>query len=382
MKRSWFLLGIASLFATGVWLYLGEEAPRAPVSSLLRPQAGSAYDPAFDPVLGGLKPHSPAARGNERETPARGGGEPSAALDSVEARQQHFDRLVQQAPDSLWSYWQQLLNDHQVAQLEMATYALAHKLRQAGNEEIYSSIAAVLRGSSLSTDQKRWVVDLLTETATSNALKVVLNEAVNSEPSALQRLLLDSILKMTNNRWDARFHPELSSVLEEIWNQRPGDWELLLTVATGIANAGSERGGTLLLSAVANSRPTVTEVEKGRNLPALAALGALRKIRNPEVVPILAKELTHADLKDVVFIASGDALAAMGRPEATEALLEWAKQAPREASPLVERWFRQIRDSLSLERLHKDLLQNKPFHSEQVKEKLAVTLKEIEPVVE
>lgn len=382
MKKLGFLLGIASLFAAMVWLYLGEEAPPASVSPLSRPETGFAYDPAFESVLEALKPHSPAARGNERETPARAGGEPSAAFNSVEARQQHFDRLVEQPPDSLWSYWQQLLNDHQVTQLEMATYALAHKLRQAGNEGIYSSIAEVLREPSLSTDQKRWVVDLLTETATSEALKVVLNEAVNSQPSALQRLLLESILKMTNNRWDARFHPELSPVLEEVWNQRPDDWELLLTVARGIANAGSERGATLLLRAVANSGPTVTEVEKGKNLPALAALQALKKIRNPEVVPILARELTHADLEDVVFIASGDALAAMGRPEATEALLEWAKQAPREATPLVRKWFRQVRDSVSLERLHKDLLQNKPFHSEQIKEKLAVTLKEIEPVVE
>jgi hypothetical protein len=376
-----FLLGVASLFATMVWLNLGEEARRASVSTLSRPQAGSAYDPAFDPVLEGLRPRSPAARGNEREPPTRGGGEPSAAFDSV-ARQQYFDRLAEQPADSLWRYWQQLLNDHRATELEMATYALAHKLRQAGNEEIYSSIAEVLRESSLSTNQKRWVVDLLTETATPQALKVVLNEAVNSQPSALQRLLLESILKMTSNRWDARFHPELSPVLEEIWNRRPGDWELLVTVATGIANAGSERGGTLLLRAVANSGTTVTEVEKGKNLPALAALQALRKIRNPEVVPILAKELKHADLKDVVFIASGDALAAMGRPEATEALLEWATQAPREATPLVERWFKQIRDSVSLERLHKDLLQNTPFHSEQIKEKLTVTLKEIEPVVE
>jgi hypothetical protein len=382
VKKLGFRLGAASLFAAMVWLYLGEEAPSVSVSPLSRPETGSAYDPAFDPGLEALKPHSPAAQGNERETPARGGGEPSATFDSVEARQQHFDRLVEQPPDSLWSYWQRLLNDHQAIQLEMATYALAHKLRQAGNEEIYSGIAEVLREPSLSTDQKRWVIDLLTETATSEALKVVLNEAVNSSPSALQRLLLESILKMTNNRWDARFHPELSPVLEEIWSQRPDDWELLLTVATGIANAGSERGATLLLRAVANSGPTVTEVEKGKDLPALAALRALKKIRNPEVVPILAKELTHADLEDVVFIASGDALAAMGRPEATEALLEWAKQAPREATPLVERWFRQIRDSGSLERLHKDLLQNKPFHSEQLKEKLAVILKEIEPVVE
>jgi len=382
VKKLGFLLGIASLFATMVWLYLGEEAPPASVSPFSRPQPGSAHDPAFDPVLEGAKPHSSAARGNERETPARGGGKSSAAFNSVKARQEHFDRLVEQSADSLWSYWQQLLNDHQVAQLEMATYALAHKLRQPGNEEIYSSIAEVLRESSRSTDQKRWLVDLLTETATSEALKVVLNEAVNSRPSGLQRLLLEGILKMTNNRWGARFHPELSPVLEEIWNQRPGDWELLLTVATGIANAGSERGAILLLRAVANGRPTLTEVEKGKNLPALAALRALRKVRNPEVVPILAKELTHADLKDVVFMASGDALAAMGRTEATEALLEWAKQAPGEATPLVEKWFRQIRDSVSLERLHKDLLQNKPFHSEQIKETLAVTLKEIEPVVE
>ena len=382
MKKLGVLLGIASLFATMVWLYLREDAPPASVSALSRPQTGSAYAPAFGPGLEGLKPHSPAARSQERETPAGGAGEPTAAFDSMKARQQHFDRLVEQPADSLWSYWQQLLNDRQVTQLEMATYALAHNLRQAGNEEIYSSIAEVLRESSLSIDQKRSVVDLLTETATSEALKVVLNEAVNSQPSALQRLLLESILKITNNRWDARFHPELSPVLEEIWNQRSGDGELLLTVATGIANAGSERGATLLLRAVANGRPTVTEVEKGKNLPALAALRALRKIRNPEVVPILAKELTHADLKDAVFMASGDALAAMGRPEATEALLEWAKQAPREATPLVERWFGQIRDSVSLERLHNDLLQNKPFHSEQIKETLAVTLKEIEPVVE
>jgi hypothetical protein len=382
VKKLGFLLGIASLFATIVWLYLGEEARRASGLPLSHPQTRSAYDPPFDPGSEGLKPHSRAARANERETPARGGGEPSAAFDSVEARQQRFDRLAEQPPDSLWSYWQQLLNDHQVTQLEMATYALAHKLRQAGNEEIYSGIAEVLRESSLSTDQKRWVVDLLTETATPQALKVVLNEAVNGQPPPLQRLILDSILKMTNNRWDARFHPELSPVLEEIWNQRPVGWELLLTVATGIANAGSERGGTLLLKAVANSGPTVKEVEKGKNLPALAALQALRKIRNPEVVPILAKELKHADLNDVAFIASGDALAAMGRPEATEALFEWATQAPREATPLVERWFGQVRDSVSRERLHKDLLQNKPFHSKQIEEKLAVTLKEIEPVVE
>ncbi|MDQ3959059.1 MAG: hypothetical protein M3255_01920 [Pseudomonadota bacterium] len=382
MKKLGFRLGAASLFAAMVWLYLGKEAPPVSVSSLSRPEIGSAYDPAFDPILEALKPHSPAAQGNERETPARGGGEPSAAFDSVEARQQHFDRLVEQPPDSLWSYWQQLLNDHQVTQLEMATYALAHKLRQAGNEEIYSGIAEVLREPSLSTDQKRWVVDLLTETATSEALKVVLNEAVDSQSSALQRLLLESILKMTNNRWDARFHPELSPVLEEVWSQRPGDWELLLTVAIGIANVGSERGVTLLLRAVADSGPTITEVEKGKHLPAVAALQALKKIRNPAVVPILARELTHADLQDVVFIVSGDALAAMGRPEATEALLEWAKQAPREATPLVRKWFRQIRDSVSVERLHKELPQNKPFRSEQIKEKLAVTLKEIEPVVE
>ena len=96
---------------------------------------------------------------------------------------------------------------------------------------------------------------------------------------------------MTNNRWDARFHPELSPVLEEIWNQRPDNGELLLTVATGIANAGSERGATLLLRAVANSGPTVTEVEKGKNLPAVAALQALQELLRDHRV------IVNADIK-------------------------------------------------------------------------------------
>jgi hypothetical protein len=348
-----------------------ETGQEAHISKVLTEMMGSWWTGA-----------SLASQGSEQETPARGGGEPSAAPGSVEARQQYFDRLVEQPPDSLWSYWQQLLNDQQMTQLEIATYALAYRLHQAGNEEIYSGIAQVLGESSLSIDQKRWVVDLLTETATPEALRVVLNEAVNSSPSALRRLLLESIVRVTNNRWDARFHSELSPVLEEVWNQQPGDWESLLAVARGIANVGSKRGVTVLLRAVADSGPIITEIEKGENLPAVAALQALKKIRNPEGVPILARELTRADLEDVVFIASGDALAAMGRSEATEVLLEWAKQAPREAAPLVERWFRQVRDSVSLESLHKELLQSKPFRSERIKEKLAVTLKDIEPVVE
>ena len=91
-------------------------------------------------------------------------------------------------------------------------------------------------------------------------------------------------------------------------------------------------------------------------------------------MPILARELARADLKDALLVASGEALAAMGRPEATEALLEWARQAPAEAAPLVERWFGQVRDSQSVTRLQEAWLQPKPFRSEQIRSEIARAL--------
>ncbi len=334
-------------------LHTEETSQEADISKVLTDMMGTWWTGASAVAQGSEQNKATAAWEEKASAHA---SEPPAALNSVAARQQYFDWLLEQLPEQLWGYWQQLVNNQQWTRLEIATHALAHKLRQAGIEEIYAGIAEILGSPALSPDQKRWVITLLTEAATPQALSIVLDEAVRSQSSPLRSLLLESLVKITNNHWDARFHPELSPALEAVWNEQPDDWELLLAVASGIANVGSADGIALLLKTLDDSGPIVTEEDM--DLPARAALLALKKIRNPDAVLILTKELRRADPKDVVFMASGDALAAMGRPEATAALLDWASHAPGEAAPLVKKWLGQARDSGSVQRLPKELLQD------------------------
>jgi len=245
-------------------------------------------------------------------------------LDTVQERQQYFDQLITQPANALWDHWFQLFHDEEKSRLEIVSYALASSLRQPGTQAIYRSIAGLLEDPSLSAKQKTPIVHLLAETATSEALRVVLERFMNGQETT-RSLLLDSIVKMTRNRWGGRFHPELSPLLEEAWVQYQNDQEILWTVAHGIAKVGSVGGVKLLLTTVANSAQTMEEIEKQKDSAGFIALQSMKAIRNSESTPILAQGLNLADIDNPMFIASGEALVALGKPEATKALFEWAK---------------------------------------------------------
>ena len=213
-------------------------------------------------------------------------------------------------------------------------------------------------------------------------MRIVLDRVINGQETTLRPLLLGSIGKITQNRWDNRFHPELSPLLEEAWLQQQDDQELFRAVALGIAKVGSVNGVNLLLATVANSAQTMEEIQKQKSSAGFVALQSMKAIRNSKAIPILAQALNRADVDSPVFFASGEALAAMGRPEATELLLEWAKQAPVDAAPLVERWFTQVRDSKSIDWLRHQLGQQRPFRSEQNRTSIVAALKSIEPEFE
>lgn len=388
------ILGFAVTSAGFLGYWINTEFLRRPATGGERATQGRSYDSrvGISTDMRAEKPSRPPASfsskepeqgaSSENQASSIGVASPPNGFDTVQVRQQYFDQLIAQPASTSWNHWLDLFHDDDKTNLDIATYALASSLRQPGTEAIYRGIARLLEDPSLSAEQKAPIVHLLAAAASREALRIVLDRVMNGQETTLRPLLLDSIGKITQNRWDNRFHSELAPLLEEAWMQQQDDQELLRAVALGIAKVGSANGVNLLLATVANSAQAMEEIQKQKGSAGFIALQAMKAIRNSEAIPILAQALNRADVDSPVFFSSGEAIAAMGRPEATKTLFEWAKQAPVDAAPLVERWFTQVRDSKSIDWLHQQLGQHKPFRSEQNRTSIVAALKSIEPEFE
>lgn len=301
---------------------------------------------------------------------ARVASKESPSLKTVEERQRYYDGLLKEDPETVWQEWKQLLNGDGL-QREYAKNALAAQLQKGGHEEIYLEADGLLIQASLSAEQKASLVNLLTETATPKALEVLINALKDESSVSLRTSLRTGIEKMGDNRWEARFHPELSAPLEKAWVEFTDDPFVSASLARGIAKAGAPNGIAMLLETIANNGATLADISK--NPQGSAALSAMGDIRNPAAVSVLAKTLTNYNLDDPTFIAAGDGLAAMGSPEATNVLLSWAKQAPDAGAPLVKTWFSDVSDEKSLNLLRAAISPSAgaTFISARVKESIA-----------
>lgn len=298
-------------------------------------------------------------------------------------RQANFDELLKQPPMVVWQHWQTVFEQNDVSELALVNHALAQRLQQVGDETVYQAIRERLQQADLPNERKAWLVALLTEIATPAALDILLDAALNPSDAELHNTVLDGIRQMGDRRWDGRFHPELSPLLEEAWSQADhADAELLTTLALTMAKAGAPNGVEQLVAAIANSGKTMQEIQHGQDARAHAALNALVEVRNPDTILVLSRWFHSASFGETAFEASGRALAAMGLPEATKVLLEWAKHAPDNAAPLAGRWLGEVRDTESVQLLRDVVSRNEPFQSGVVKEKLAVGLIRVEPTLQ
>lgn len=375
-------LALGTMAAWAGWQYANGSRSASSGHSAATEQSVAAPNDAAGETLGPR--HSDNNGPGRASTPEANddySAEDEEMIAGIGGRQAAYDQLLEQPPMEVWQHWQTLFEQNEVSELALINNALARRLQQVGDETVYQAIRERLQQADLPNERKAWLVALLTEVATPAALDILLAEALRGSDTELRKTMLDGIREMGDRRWEGRFHPELSPLLAEAWSQADhADAELLTALALSMAKAGAANGVEQLVAAIANSGKTMQEIQHGQDARAHAALNALREVRNPEAIPTLVKWFNSAySSDDTAFIASGDALAAMGLPEATKILLEWAKHVPDNAAALAGRWLGEVRDTGSVQLLRDVVSRNEPFQSGAVKEKLAGALIRVDP---
>lgn len=288
---------------------------------------------------------------------------------AVEHRQREYNRWLQTPAEALWTQWRDTTAERDAARRELLGSALLRRLQQGEGDSVYRQAGHRLSQTSVALLERARLAALLGETATPQALQILLQQLRENPDPALRDALLAAIGQIGDYRWEERFHDELSPLLQAAWRDAGDDAALLTELAQALAKVGTPEDITLLLQVVEQSgQPVRILRENYRSLPetdvrALAAWRSLDDLRNPDAVPVLAEALQRHAPGDAAFKAAGDGLAAMGLAQATEVLMQWAEQAPDDAKPYAEQWFGRVRDEASMRVLRQALSRRKAFHS-------------------
>lgn len=194
-----------------------------------------------------------------------------------------------------------------------------------------------------SAERRLALVRSLGRIATPAALDALFELAQPATAPVLRRAALAEIGRVGAHTYDNGEYPvELSPPLEQRLPEAMGDPERLAAVAGGLASVGAASGVDALLDAMAGHLDGPESRIIARRLQAA---------RNPAAVPALAARLNgDGDIPVPVAEAAGDALASMGDPAATEALLDWAARAEDDrARALARRWLGDVTDEASFE---------------------------------
>jgi hypothetical protein len=281
------------------------------------------------------------------EPPSNRQSQPESAQPLL-AAQAVGDALRAQTPAQLWQRWEMLLIRSQFQQIPIIGAMLAESLRKHPDPQIYQNIAHLLAQEDVSVENKAILLDLLGEIATPDSLSQLIGLAETQADSPLYISALQVISRIGDNRWDGRFHEELSPMLEAAWsNPAINDLAFLNAIAKAIAVVGAPEGVNQLLRTVAGRNAGKDTEEKGRAKQAVA-FEAIPKVRNPDAVATLSEPFEQEPIGSAVFEASGDALAEIGSPAATQEILNWAQTAPPEGARRLQDWLPKIDDSDSL----------------------------------
>lgn len=224
---------------------------------------------------------------------------------------------------------------------------------------------------------QEYLVRTLGEIATTDALSALIDIARHTH-IAHERAVRAAIQAIAEvGQWRDENVPaeELSALLEQYFSTvSPRETETFAAVARGLSSLGTARGVHPVLqmldqlqregSATAELRSRLSE--------------ALTEVRNPDAVSVLASRLQEdPGLSGETSRVAGTALAAMGDPQATRALLDWAAgitDQPGAEQALT--WLSGIRDQPSLELLLQSS-HRENFHNAALKQRLGDLAREL-----
>ncbi|MDP2902267.1 MAG: HEAT repeat domain-containing protein [Methylovulum sp.] len=270
-----------------------------------------------------------------------------------------------QTPAQLWQQLKMLLGQSDFQQIPIIGTLLAERLRQHPDPDVYQSIADLLLQPDVPVENKAILLDLLADIATPKSLAQLINLAEQGTDFPLYLLVLQVISRIGDNRWDGKFHEELSPVLETAWSN-PGitDPAFLGAIGKAIAAVGAPEGVNQLLQTVSGSN-TDNATEETNRIKQTVAFDAIPQVRNPDAVEVLSIWFKQELLGTSAFEVSANALVEIGSPKATQEIIDWAKDAPAEGARNLKDWLVKIDDAPSLKVI--STAQTQTFQSPEIK---------------
>ena len=229
---------------------------------------------------------------------------------------------------------------------------ISEKLGEAvsGSEDLQQKIAAKLLNEAGDEGERLGLARILAESNTPEGLSTLVNAVLSTRNPALQRSIIEQLGRMGSGR-----SPEQVAAMTQVavngWQRIPERPDLqpgLLSVMSGLlAKFGDPEGISLLRTQAVQGGATLAEFENKANDASIVAMNSSLKVQGPQSIPLLKGALQKSNPTSTEFIWSGQALASMGRPEATAALIEWAKVAPDSCAETAGAWIGAVRDSRS-----------------------------------
>ena len=235
--------------------------------------------------------------------------------------------LKNQNVAQLWESWKTLLQQGELQQIPIVNALLAGRIRKNPNPSVYQDIHSLLLDVDYPFENKALLLDLLTEIASPEALNELLKLTGIDTESPLYAFILQAISRIGDNRWDGRFHEELSPTLETAWlNPEITDESLLRAIGTAIAEVGAPNGIEQLLQSISATGLASANIQYGRSRQPIA-YSLSGKIHNPKATKSLSGCIDTAAPNSPAAEFCIDALGGVDSPMATEVLLEHAENA-------------------------------------------------------
>jgi hypothetical protein len=272
------------------------------------------------------------------------------------ARRQMLDELKQKSSgevlETLQATWGAEKSEATTTKRQLAALALGQSLQKENDEsnlQTYKAISNLLSDPATPVEQRMELVGVLGMAQTVGAVAILLNLCTATADAEIRSKAIKAVSQIDEVRFNGRFREELTPLLEQAWRQAAGvepEYDVALTLA--LARVGAERGVTLLVAEACAGSASVEDMAHNKTQRSTAALEALRQVRNPVAIPLLQELLKQSAPRSALEYVAGSTLAAMGKPDATQVLLQWSMAAGDEGAQNAGKWFSMVRDPTSL----------------------------------